>query len=100
MDVESLKAKLSNFGQEHALQFWDSLSEEERKYLYNDISSINHAEVARYYEECTADIAQAGKKVDDQMQPVSPDVLGSVVRTDKETLKRLEQKGWFYFVLV
>lgn len=38
MDITSLKEKLSRYGQQHLLQFWDTLQDEERKELYKDIT--------------------------------------------------------------
>ena len=93
MDLNAIREQLVTHEQEHVLKFWDALSDEHKKELYNDISNVNLAEVSRYFKSCTADLAHAGEKVDDQMQPVPGDVLGSVVRTDPETLKKYEQKG-------
>jgi hypothetical protein len=37
MDVGTLKEQLAGYGQEHLLQFWDSLEENEQKELYKDV---------------------------------------------------------------
>jgi len=38
IDVTTLKAELQKYGQEHLLQYWDSLTPEEQHELYHDIS--------------------------------------------------------------
>lgn len=38
MDVTQLEAKLKEYGQEHLLQFWSSLTEEERHHLFRDLN--------------------------------------------------------------
>lgn len=37
MDAVEMKEHLARYGQEHLLQFWDSLEESEQKELYKDI---------------------------------------------------------------
>ena len=37
MDVNTLRARLGACGQEHLLQFWETLTAEEQRQLYRDI---------------------------------------------------------------
>lgn len=37
MDVTSLRERLASYGQEHLLQFWDILTEGQKRTLYNDL---------------------------------------------------------------
>lgn len=42
MDVTELEQKLKEHGQEHLLQFWPSLTEEERQQLFHQLNEYNH----------------------------------------------------------
>ena len=37
IDIDSLRAELAIYGQEHLLQFWDTLSPEQQQELVHDI---------------------------------------------------------------
>lgn len=93
MDVEGLRITLKNHGQEHLLNFWEELSEDERKHLYNDLNSIDFAEVIKYFKQCTGDLEKAAEKVDDHLTPLPSETVGSVCRTSAEQLKEYEESG-------
>lgn len=46
MDITALQQQLAQYGQEHLLQFWDTLSESEQKDLLKDI----HESVKTFYQ--------------------------------------------------
>jgi len=50
MDFNSLQEKLKAAGQEHLLQFWEDLSEEERNNLANNISAVDLDAVNSYFQ--------------------------------------------------
>ena len=93
MDLDALKTRLVQNGQEHLLKYWDKLTEEQKKLLYNDLDSIDFEKVNIYYNVCEAQMKNAGAKVDDQIQPLPLDTLGSFVRTDAKTLKKYNDEG-------
>lgn len=98
MDVDSLKAQLTMHDQDHLLQFWDTLCEEDRKNLYASIKEIDFDEVTSYFERAMQNIDTTNQKLDDIMQPLSTEQYGSVSRTDTDTLKSYNNEGrWFYF---
>ena len=37
MDVDSLKTELKNNGQDHLLKYWETLNDEQKGLLYNDL---------------------------------------------------------------
>ncbi len=100
MDVDSLRVELSNNGQEHLLHHWHSLNEEDKKTLYYDLKSINYAEVNKYFGGCIQDLEKAEEKVDDHLQPIAKDALGSVTRTDPENIKAYEELGEFWELFI
>lgn len=92
MDVDALRIELKNHGQEHLLQGWDTLTDELKKILYNDVRGIDIGEVNRFFEGCVEQL-EGLEKVDDHLQPIPQDALGSVVRTDDRTLKEYDEEG-------
>lgn len=49
--LDEIKMKLVSFGQEHVLNFWDSLTEEEQETLLEQIESIDFELVSKIYNE-------------------------------------------------
>ena len=45
MDFSGLRSTLEQFGQEHLLQHWDQLNEADQWTLYEDLKSIDFAEM-------------------------------------------------------
>jgi len=45
MDSSALRSKLEHYGQEHLLRFWDQLSEADQAILFEDLESIDLAEM-------------------------------------------------------
>ncbi|XP_013409535.1 UDP-N-acetylhexosamine pyrophosphorylase isoform X1 [Lingula anatina] len=93
MDLESLRKELSENGQEHLLQFWDTLDEEKKQSLYSDLKNLDYAKNNIYFKRCMESLKLAGEKLDDHLQPPPPEVCGSFLDTDKETLKKYEEDG-------
>ncbi|KAG1656455.1 UDP-N-acetylhexosamine pyrophosphorylase [Nymphon striatum] len=93
MDFESLKSSLEKYGQEHLLQFWDTLSEEDRQKLSSDIKGIDFDEITKYYKQSASTLNEEIQKVDDIMQPLAKEQYGSVTRTDEKTLKSYSEEG-------
>ena len=91
--MEELRVELKNNGQDHLLAFWETLSPDDRKQLYGDLRSIDYPEVMRYFKACTETADRPAEKVDDQLQPIPAAVLGSVTRTDAETLAAYQEEG-------
>ena len=91
--MEELRVELKNNGQEHLLAFWEELSADQQKQLFGDLRNINYPEVMRYFKTCTESLGNTAEKVDDHLQPIPASVLGSITRTDAETLAEYQQEG-------
>ena len=50
-----------------------------------------------YFKQCKVDMDKMAEKVDDHLQPVPQDIMGSVTRTDPETLRQYEETGRIAF---
>ena len=78
MNLEKLKRDLKEHNQEHLLDHWDSLTEDEKKAFYRDLRNIDLAKINRSFEK-TQNEAKDNEKKDDKLQPVPPEHVGSVI---------------------
>jgi len=81
-----LKKTLEEFGQEHILKHWDSLSKDEQIELYNEISALDLKELSEYFKQTVAELENAGAKLDDRMEPLDESQCGAVVKSTDEEL--------------
>ena len=93
MDIAALRSRLLEVGQEHLLQHWDSLSSTEQQSLYKDLTNVNFKRLAGYFAKCQSSLTRAGAKVDNSMEPLPEEYVGSVRRTDAQTLAAYEAEG-------
>merc|ERR1711936_655175 len=85
MDIENLRAKLASNGQEHLLQFWEELNNEQKTELYNELSELDLEEVLKYFQRTVEEMSTAGTKLDDKMTPLTESQSGSMSQsTDRE----------------
>jgi len=99
MEEEVLREQLEPHNQGHLLRFWDSLDEAERRQLTAELSVLDVAYVNRCYEACIGELKQSSWNCDDRLEPLPESVVGSVVRTDPETLKQYEIEGRHIYIL-
>lgn len=90
---EEIQKKLTEFGQEHLLQFWSQLKEEERGKLVKDIEGINFKYVKKCFDECKEDMDCKSLYQDNDLEPVPKSVRGSILECDAQVLKDFEQQG-------
>ena len=93
MNLEALRKRLSEHGQEHLLRFWDVLSETEQYRLSSELSTLDVGYVNRCYESCIGDLSRPNGNFDSRLEPLPESVVGSVVRSDVEMLERYENEG-------
>merc|ERR1719328_851604 len=85
MDIDTLRSKLKDVGQDHLLQFWDQLDNKEQQELYDELSDLDLDEVMEYFNRTVAEMNSAGEKLDDKMQPLTESQCGSMAAsTDRE----------------
>lgn len=96
LSFEEAKSRLETVGQSHVLQFWAELSAEERGSILEEISQLQPEELI---EHCRATAAAATRhsnadgRLDERMEPVPPEFIGSVRKSDKETLQMWGDEG-------
>ncbi|XP_070565093.1 UDP-N-acetylhexosamine pyrophosphorylase-like isoform X2 [Ptychodera flava] len=83
MDIAKLKEEIETHGQSHLLKFWEDLTPEQQKFLYEDIKSIDLAEINRFYKAAT-DSIQNTELIDDSMEHIPSEQFGSVTRDGKK----------------
>jgi UDP-N-acetylglucosamine/UDP-N-acetylgalactosamine diphosphorylase len=93
INFENLKEKLTRYGQEHLLAFWDQLNDEERKHLVQDIQELDLEEIQSFFKRATASLEESSAKLDDRMEAIPESTFMSTTRTDSEKLKVYEQEG-------
>lgn len=75
------------------MQFWDRLSDDERKSLCQDISEINIEEVCGYFKRATESMTESQEKLDDRLKPIPSHLYGAFSRTSRELLLSYENAG-------
>jgi len=90
MDVEELRQQLQQFGQEHLLQFWPKLNQDERQELLHSIQEINLGEVIDFFRHTIQAANNDEEKLDEHLQPIPSELHGAVTRTSPELLRHYE----------
>ncbi|XP_043682228.1 UDP-N-acetylhexosamine pyrophosphorylase isoform X1 [Vespula pensylvanica] len=91
--MENLKRKLEDYGQEHLLQYWDQLSQEERDVLEKEILELDLIELTSYYDRATSSLSTVKNKLDDKIQPIPENNIVSGEACTKEELKMYNSLG-------
>lgn len=93
INFENLKEKLTKYGQEHLLRFWNELNDDERKQLFRDIQELDLKEIQSFFKRATASLDESGEKLDDRLQPIPESTFMSTSRASKEQLALYENEG-------
>lgn len=93
MDVDSLRLRLDAAGQGHLLNFWDTLTDNEKQSLYKELDHMNFVEINGFFEAAMQSLKHVADKLDDLLEPLPAEVCGSVTRTDVETMSEYSSLG-------
>ncbi|KAG1958995.1 UDP-N-acetylhexosamine pyrophosphorylase isoform a [Pimephales promelas] len=96
LTFEEAKARLETAGQSHVLQFWAELCAEERDTILEEISQLQPEELLEHCRAATAAASRhssADDRLDERMEPVPLEFIGSVRKSDKETLQMWSDEG-------
>ena len=86
MNIEELREQLAQYGQEHLVEFWDDLNVEQQRELYDDIKGTDIGEVVGFFNKAMENSGEC-EKVDEKMEPIPSELIGSVTRSGKELEK-------------
>ncbi|XP_015244755.1 PREDICTED: UDP-N-acetylhexosamine pyrophosphorylase-like protein 1 [Cyprinodon variegatus] len=96
--LQQIRAALDGSGQAHVLRFWSELSEEEKEAFLQELGQLD---LQRLEEHCQAAAEAAGaapasssQNLDPNLEPVPPESMGSVRRSDPESLAGWEHEGF------
>ena len=84
MDLEKLRSDLEKNNQDHLLQHWDSLDEEEQAKFLKDLRSIDYAKINRSFDKAMNDAKSSEFMKDENLQPVPPEQVGSVIGAENQ----------------
>ena len=99
MDAERMLQRLTEAGQSHLLQFWDDLSPDEQAEMAMDLERMDFKEINGFFKRAMELSGHSKQEtVDNRMEPVPREVLGSVTR-DRELLRDWEEDGQLSFEL-
>lgn len=92
MDLTSLRKTLATYGQQHLLDFWDQLSDDQKQHLYQDLTSIDFEEVSQIFKQS---VLSPDVVFDDSLlEPLPQEVRESDVHLDPETRRKYRNEGW------
>uniref|UniRef100_A0A3Q2ZR78 Uncharacterized protein n=1 Tax=Kryptolebias marmoratus TaxID=37003 RepID=A0A3Q2ZR78_KRYMA len=91
--LEQLQRGLDSAGQAHVLRFWSELSEEQQEVFLQDLVLLDLQRLKEHCEAASRAAAGPAPTLDRVMEPVPPEITGSVTRSDPESLTRWEDEG-------
>ncbi|XP_050424899.1 UDP-N-acetylhexosamine pyrophosphorylase [Adelges cooleyi] len=92
-NFESVSTVLKTYDQQHIIQFWDKLDDNEREQLLEDIQNVNIPEVVDMFKKTIKDINADKQKLDDKMKSIPSELYGSVSRSPTELLNSYKEIG-------
>lgn len=92
---DNIRLELAKFGQEHLLNFFDELSNEEKEHLLQDIANVDLAEVTGAFARSNPknESVAAAETIDDLLEPLHPDIHQSYARTSPKELQQYRSIG-------
>lgn len=96
LSYEDAKVKLDSAGQSHVLRFWPELSAEERDVFLGELSQLEPEELLRHCRSAAEAARRTpgdGDRLCARMEPVEPEFIGGVKRSDASSLQDWEEEG-------
>lgn len=91
--LEQVKQSLESAGQAHVLQFWSELCEEEKDTFLQELSMLDLQGLREHCEGATAAALSQADSLDQHLEPIPPEFIGSVKKSCKSSLTEWENKG-------
>uniref|UniRef100_A0A8C8E0Z5 UDP-N-acetylglucosamine pyrophosphorylase 1, like 1 n=1 Tax=Oryzias sinensis TaxID=183150 RepID=A0A8C8E0Z5_9TELE len=87
------KQTLESAGQAHVLQFWPELSEEERDSFLRELAQLDLRGLRGHCEAAAAAAASPPSRLDRDMEPIPPELIGSSRKSDRKAVCQWESEG-------
>lgn len=98
LSLEQVRQGLETAGQSHVLHFWSELCEQERDRFLQELSLLDFKTLK---EHCGASASVSpSSSVDEHIEPVPPEFIGSVRKSERSSLSEWENKGKSRYQLV
>lgn len=91
--LEQVKQSLESAGQAHVLQFWSELCEQEKDAFLQELSLLDLQGLREHCEGTTTAAVSPPANLDQHLEPIPPEFIGSVKKSDKSSLTEWENKG-------
>lgn len=93
LSFEQVKRSLENAGQPHVLQFWPELCEGDRESFLQELSQLDLQGLRDHCEGAAKAAASPSASLDQYVEPVPPQSIGSVRKSDRDSLAAWENEG-------
>jgi len=93
MNKESLELRLKKYGQEHLLQSWDDLSDEEQSSFSKELLSIDFERVRNLATTALEGMSNTQAKKDDLIKPLPDDIIGKISTSSPEQVDEWYEEG-------
>lgn len=93
LSLEQVRQRLKEAGQSHVLRFWSELDEDGQASFLQELSQLDLSGLKEHCESATRAAASPPSSLDELMEPVPPEVIGSVRKSDRNNLAQWENEG-------
>ncbi|XP_076613452.1 UDP-N-acetylhexosamine pyrophosphorylase-like protein 1 [Chaetodon auriga] len=93
LSFEQVERSLERAGQSHVLQFWPELCEEDRDRFLQELSQLDLEGLKDHCEGTARAAASPPASLDQDIEPVPPESIGSVRKSDQSALSQWENEG-------
>uniref|UniRef100_A0A7N6AD69 UDP-N-acetylglucosamine pyrophosphorylase 1 like 1 n=1 Tax=Anabas testudineus TaxID=64144 RepID=A0A7N6AD69_ANATE len=90
---QQVKQSLDRAGQSHVLHFWPELCEEDRDAFLRELSQLDLRGLKDHCERAAEAAASPPASLDRHIEPVPPQFIGSVKRSDEKSLEEWKHEG-------
>jgi len=89
----SLESRLKTYGQEHVMEFWDDLTEEEQSVFARELEGVDLKRVNQLSSTAINNLHNAQLKKDDRIEPLPDDVVGRIATSSPEQVQQWNDLG-------
>lgn len=93
LSLEQVKQSLESAGQAHVLQFWPELSEEQRDAFLQELAQLDLKGLKAHCEAAAKAAASPPDSLDQHIEPIPPEFIGSVRKSGGDCLTEWEKRG-------